>query len=397
MREARLREALLDAQVPDAAGAEERARRMARAAYAASPPALRPRRRVGARRELRVALVIGLLAVAAISPAGAAVRDWVGETVDSPRQPALPALTSLPAPGALLVDSARGPWIVREDGSKRLLGAYSQSAWSPRGLFVAATEPGQLLALDPQGEVRWTVTRLGPVSDPAWSPDGYRVAYLNADTVRVVGGDGTGDRPIAGAVAPVTPAWRPGRRHVLAFAERGGGLRAVDADSGAALFATPPGPVPTGIAWSADGERLLVAEPSRLRVLDRRGEPVWSRPAPAGREYGAAALIPGTDRVAVVLATRAAPSRSELLMVGPGGFATRLFAGPGRFSGVAPSPDGGSLLLAWQSADQWLFLDLANPQRVLAVSGISAQFAPGTTSLPPFPEVAAWCCPPGAG
>ena len=39
MREARLREALLDARVPDSAGAEERARRLVRAAYASSPPA----------------------------------------------------------------------------------------------------------------------------------------------------------------------------------------------------------------------------------------------------------------------------------------------------------------------------------------------------------------------
>jgi hypothetical protein len=62
------------------------------------------------------------------------------------------------------------------------------------------------------------------------------------------------------------------------------------------------------------------------------------------------------------------------------------------FSGVVPSPDGGWLLLAWKSADQWLFLDLQHPQRVVAVAGISAQFSPGTTSPPPFPSVSGWCC-----
>jgi len=392
MREARLREALLDVRVADAAGAEERGRRLVQAAYAAAPPALRPRRRTGTRRGLQAALAAGLLAVA-ISPAGAAVRDWVDDAVDSGNPPARPALTSLPAPGELLVDSARGQWIVHEDGSKRLLGAYAQSTWSARGLFVAATGRGQLLALDPQGEVRWTVTRSGSVTDPAWSPDRYRVAYLNSGTLRVVAADGTSDRALEPRVARVTPSWRPGPHHVITFADRRGSVRAVDADSGAPVFATDPGPVPTRLAWAEDGRRLLVVEPSRLRILDRGGEEIWSMAAPAGREFGEAALVPGTDRVAAVVASQAEPSRSELLLAGPRGPASRLFSGPGRFGGVEPSPDGRWLLLAWQSADQWLFLDLGNPQRVVAVSGISADFDPGTTSPPTFPALAGWCCP----
>ena len=393
MREQKLREALLDARVPDASGAEQRGLRLVRAAYSSSPPPLRRRRRASSRRALQLAVAVGLLA-AVISPAGAAVRDWVGDTVDPAREPALPSLTSLPAPGDLLVDSARGPWIVHEDGSKRLLGAYAQSTWSPRGLFVAATAPGQLLALDPQGEVRWTVTRFGSVSDPAWSPDGYRVAYLNSGTLRVVGGDGIGDRAVVRKVAPVTPAWRPGPgpRHMITFVERDGSVRAVDSDRGTEVFATGPGPLPTALAWSEDGARLLVVQRSGIRMLDRGGNEVWSRPAPGGMEYGAATLVPGSDRVAAVLTTRADPNRSELLVLGPSGSSTRLFAGPGRFSGVEPSPDGGWLLLAWQSADQWLFLDLSDPQVVVAVAGISAQFSPGTTSPAAFPAIAGWCC-----
>lgn len=391
MREQKLREALLDARVPDEREARERNWQLARAAYRAKPPALRPRRRrVERRRVLQLAVAVGLIA-AVISPAGAAVRDWVGETVDPAPEPALPALTSLPAPGSLLVDSARGPWVVHEDGSKRLLGAYRQSAWSPRGLFVAVIGPGQLLAVDPEGEVRWAVTRFGSVSDPAWSPDGYRIAYLNSGTLRVVVGDGTGDRSLVRPVAPVTPTWRPGDGHVVVFAGREGSVRAVDTDSGAELFATGPGPRPTRLAWSPDGSRLLVADPLGLRLLNREGELVWSREAPPGEEFGAAAPL-DARRVAAVLTARAEPRRSELVLLGPGSPPPRLFAGPGTFSGVQPSPDGRWLLLAWRSADQWLFLDLEHPQRVVAVAGISAQFAPGTTSPPPFPAVAGWCC-----
>jgi hypothetical protein len=391
MREARLREALLDAQVPGAAGAEERGLGLVRAAYAAKPPALRPRRRTGVRRGLQVAVAIGLLA-ALIGPAGAAVRHWVRDAVEPAREPAAPVLTSLPAPGSLLVDSAKGPWIVREDGSKRLLGAYRQSTWSPRGLYVAVTGAGQLLAVDPEGGVRWAVTRSGSVRDPAWSPDGYRIAYLDSDTLRVVAADGTGDRSLVRPVAGVAPAWQPGGGHVLAFARRDGSVEVIDADSGAELFATPPGSRPTGLAWSPDGSWLLVAEPLELRLFDRGGGPVWSRAAPAGEEFGATAPV-DAGRIAAVLSTRSEPRRSELLLLGPRAPEARLFAGPGVFSGVEPSPDRRWLLLAWRSADQWLFLDLAHPQRVAAVAGISAQFAPGTTSPPPFPAVAGWCCP----
>ncbi len=394
MREQELRDALLDARVPDAAEAEERAGRLVRAAYASAPPPLRRPRRVRARRAAQVALAVVLLAVV-ISPAGAAVRHWVRDTVDNGQSPApLPTLTSLPTEGDLLVDSARGAWVVHEDGSKRLLGTYSQSTWSPHGLYVAATAPGQLLAIDPEGEVRWTSAHLGSVSDPAWSPDGYRIAYLNAGTLRVVGGDGAGDRPLEHRVAPLTPAWRPGPGHVITFAGRGGGLFTIDADHVRQLFETPSGPPPTHIAWSRDGSRLLVVRRSEISVLDRFGKPLWSRRAPAGMQFGPAAFAGNGDGVAAILeAGGGATSRSELDLIGPGPGTTRLFAGPGSFTGVESSPDGGWLLLSWKSADQWLFLDLDHPQRVVAVSDISAQFDPGTTSPPSFPTVSGWCCP----
>ena len=87
--------------------------------------------------------------------------------------------------------------------------------------------------------------------------------------------------------------------------------------------------------------------------------------------------------------------RSELPCSGPGGGRTRSSPGLGRFDDVVYSPDGEWLLLAWRSADQWLFLNPAHPRRVVAVADIAAQFDPGTTSPPAFPAVAGWCCPAG--
>jgi len=391
MREAQLREALLDARVPDAAGAKERGRRLVAAAYAASPPALKTRR-TRTRRALQVALAAGLLAVA-ISPAGAAIGDWVGDAVDTGGMPARPALTSLPAPGSLLVDSAKGPWVVGEDGGKRLLGDYRDSSWSPHGLYVAVAKEHELAAVDPLGVARWTLSRAGPVQMPAWSPDGERIAYLSGGKIRLVAGNGTGDRLLDRGVAAVAPAWRWGARRVLSYVTDGGRVRTLQTDSGRVLFeaAAPPGT--RRLAWSANGERLLIVGSSGVEALDRRGGRAWAVDAPAGFEVAASAIAPAGDRAATVLVSGSG-SRSELAMLGPAGGGRTLFKGLGRFDGVTYSPDGEWLLLAWSSADEWLFLSPAHPRRVVAVADIAAQFDPGTTSPPSFPSVAGWCCPP---
>jgi hypothetical protein len=387
VNEDRLRKALRDAPVPAEEEARERALTLVHAAYP-PPPTTQPRYRH--RRALQFGLALGLI-VAVVSPAGAAIRHWVREAVEASHEPSLPALTSLPAPGSLLVDSPRGPWVVRASGSKRLLGNYSQSGWSPHGLFVAATSRHQLAAVDPEGNVHWTLSRLGPVRNPAWSPDGYRIAYLDGKELRVVAGDGTGDRPLARHVAPAAPAWQPGPLRRLAFLDLAGRVEVVQADSGRFVFDVSPGPGTIGLSWSADGARLLVVRRSGLRVFDGQGRPLWQAQAPAGMRVQAGALAPDGKQVTAVVSTRSG-AQSEVLLLGPGGEKRRLFAGLGRFGDVVYSPDGRWLLVPWRSADQWLFLSLAHPRRIVAISDISRQFDPGTTSPPRFPSVAGWCC-----
>jgi hypothetical protein len=392
MRERLLRDALLDAPLPDAEAARERGLRAALVAYSASPPALR-RRSPLRRRPLQAALV-GALVLVLISPAGAAVRGWLGDAVDvGGGGEGAPALTSLPGSGRLLVQSAQGPWVVGEDGSQRLLGAYSQATWSPRGLYVAAVEGRRLAALEPDGDPRWTLSRPAPVTDPAWSPDGFRIAYLSGGDLRLVAGDGTGDRLLARDVAPVVPAWRPGTPRRLAFAAPGGHVLVAEPDGAASarlLFGA--GRRPLSLAWSVDGSRLLVATRTRIFLLDPRGGIVRDWPVPDGLRLQSAALAPDGRSIAVVL--RSAPARrGELLLLGEGSARRRLFAGPGRFGDTLFSPDGRRLLLAWPSADEWVLLDLRRPGRVRAVGDIAFRFAPGATSPAAFPRLAGWCCP----
>ena len=404
MNERRLTELLRDIPVPDERQAQERGWRVVRASLEARHP-------VPARlhlNRLAIALAVGLLLAAiALSPAGAKVADLVHDVVQPGEQNARPALTSLPAPGRLLVTSAKGPWVVDQDGSKRLLGAYEEAAWSPHGLFVAVTRGRALTAVDPVGTVRWSLAARRPVSNPAWSSSGVRVAYLSGSSLRIVAGDGTDDRLLASHVARVAPAWRPlrmpvpagqvatgPRTNVLAYADRRGRVTVRDVDSGTVLLRSPPGPTPIQLSWSSDGKRLLSVSRHAFWTLNPpHPNPVTASP-PHHWTIRAASFRPGTHRVAAV-ETRGhsrATNHSVVLFgrTDIGNFLSQqLFVGPGRFGGLAWSPDGGWLLVGWRDADQWLFLRPSDG-RVRAVGHISRQFDPGASGQPPFPGISGW-------
>jgi hypothetical protein len=391
-QESRLQELLRDAPVPEEHEAAERGRRVVLAAYGE-----RPAGEPAARRTRRLALALAASVVIAglvLTPAGARVRDWVADVVESDGPPAAPSLTELPGGGRLLVESGSGPWVVRADGSRRLLGEYDDATWSPRGLYVGASGGRQLSAVDPLGEVRWSLSRPQPIHHPAWSRgDGFRVAYLAGIQVRVVAGDGTGDRLLAPRAEPVTPAWRPGRANVLAYFAVDGSAQVVDADSGRGLFATPPLPGPIALDWSTDGRRLLAVYAAEARVYDGRGRLTGA----LGGRFTTAAFRPQGHREIAAIVARPSANRptSEVLLAAPEAARKRLgplFTAPGTLTGLAWSPQGDRLLVAWRDADQWLFIE-PEGGRVEAIGRISSQFAPGDGDGR-FPRISGWCCPP---
>lgn len=158
-----MRSRLEQVAVPDGDAGRERAREVVLTAFAEWEPVPRP---AGARPVAIVAaLAAAALALAASSPPGMAVVDRVREVVGVER--AAPALFSLPAPGRLLVASDPGVWVVEADGKKRLLAGYRDASWSPFGRFIVATRDNELAALEPDGDVRWTLARPG-VRDARW-------------------------------------------------------------------------------------------------------------------------------------------------------------------------------------------------------------------------------------
>ncbi len=358
--------------------AEERSWAIVHAAHAQREPLPRPRRNRAPLVVLATALAI---AAAVLSPPGRAVLSSIRDAVRGERN-ARPALFSLPTGGRLLVESSRGVWVVQRDGSKRLLSGYRDAAWSPRGLYLAAVRGHELRALEPNGEVHWSLARRGRLALPRWSSEGFRIAYLAGRSLRVVDGDGTRDRLLARRAAATPPAWLPAT-HEVAYVEPSGTVRVVDADSTRTVW-TGRTDRPFLLQWSDDGARLLALSERSLDVFRRDGRPSSSGPI---SDASTAAFLPGTHRIALV---ERFYDRSTVRLFAADDLGMRLhriFAGAGVFGDLAWSPDGKWLLLSWDSADQWLFIRSAAVRKVVAVSNVVGSFGAN-------PALDGWCCPP---
>lgn len=351
------------------------------------------------------ALVAGLVA---LTPAGADVRGWMAEAIDGDRGIEERRVTELPAAGEVLVASRPGIWLVRADGTRRLLGDYEEASFSPQGLNVVASRENQLVAVDPEGVIRWSYSEEARVADARWAPSGYRVAYRSGRGLSVIAGDGTAPGRLARAVAPVAPSWRPSAAgldprfepNLLTYADERGRIMTVDVDTGERLWRTPRGPVPESIEWS-DPDRLVVSTGEGVRLLDHRGRLERSVPTPEGSRVAAVTPDPSGDRLAIVLepGSGAVESKARVLLarIDAGEHRERtVFSGPGRFGAPSFSPDGRWILLPWVDADQWIFIspteDRKQLRTVIAVGDIARQFDPGARGTAQPPRVEDWCC-----
>jgi hypothetical protein len=373
-----LRKALLDVPAPDEAAAGDRSWRTVRAAFVEREPVTRPFRYT---KPLIAFAVLAAVIAAAVTPPGRALADQVRDAFVGVES-AKPDLFAVNGGGRLVVESDAGAWVVNADGSKRLLGPYREAAWSPFGKFVVAARENELAALEPDGTVRWKLAR-PQVRFPRWggSATDTRIAYLSGSRLHVVAGDGTGDVDAGGlpAAAPVAPAWRPGPRHLVAYATTNGRVYLYD-ERGSVLWRTAPFPRPRLLLWSSDGARLAVVTADKVVVLDGRGgRPIATRFL---RGVTDAAFAPGRHDLAVVRAR-------DVLVLRDRGGSQRVFAGAGRFTDVAWSPDRRWILVGWKDADQWVFVRVTGKRTIEAVSRVTEQFEAAT-----FPRIADWCCAP---
>ena len=400
MNEDRLGDLLREEPLPGAAGAGRRGLALVGQAYAERRAPARP-----VLPRLAVALATAaLLAALLLTPAGAAVRNWIGDVFTAGVRHAEPALTELPGGGRLLVSSPRGPWVVQADGSRRLLGHYAEANWSPHGLFVVTASGRTLSAVEPDGTPHWSISAPARIADPRWSPSGFRIAYRAGRSLRVVRADGTGDAAIGPASAAVPPAWFPPGSHLLAYVDAKQRLIIAEADSGKKIDSAAATPGVIGLRWSRDGGALLEVTRRGAWVRDVRIDklaaglrlgPAQHLPLPAGAVVRAAAYSPRGNEVAVLLgrSSGSGTPRSEAILISPsGGPSRRLFTVSGRLDQLAWSPDGSRVLLAWPAANQWLFVPLRRGAHLRAIGNIASVFSPGAQGHPHFPRVEGWCC-----
>jgi hypothetical protein len=232
---------------------------------------------------------------------------------------------------------------------------------------VAVADGPELIAVDPGGQVRWTLTAREPVSDSLWAGDALdtRIAYRSGGDLWVVDGDGTDARRVAEDVAPAAPLWllQPG-------------LTKVD-PSGQTAF-------PYGLAYLDHSGKPAVVDPEtgghlnvhvgRAHERQLRGQAV-----PSPTDGRSAAVERDGDR--------------SLLTVRGNGKRRVVFAAAGRITGPTWSPDGRWLLIGWPAADQWLFIDVDRPHHVIPFGRISEQFDPGGEGPARFPSISGWILP----
>jgi hypothetical protein len=333
-------------------------------------------------RPIAIAVAATVIVAGSVTPVGHAVFGSLRDAVRG-EQNAAPALFALPTPHSrLLVSSAEGAWVVQSDGSKRLLRGYHDPSWSPHGLYVAAVRSNELRALEPNGAVHWSIGRTGAIRNPRWSFDGFRIAYFAGRTLRVINGDGTRDHVLTRAARPGVSAWQPAS-HFLAYVNAAGNIVISNVDRPARFAVIRTRLMPRQLEWTADGRQLVAVGAHTIGVFAQRG-PQLRRIDAGASTIAMSSVSPDGGNIAFI-ETRT--GQSSLQVTGTRAGPTReIFKGVGIFTNVLWAPNGRSLLLDWNSANQWLFIHSVPVKKVDAVSNISTSFGEESS-------LAGWCCP----
>jgi hypothetical protein len=382
-----LRNAPLDLD-PDS---EQRAWHAVRSAYQPGPtPGLRwsARRLVVAVASIAIA---ALLAIGAVTGPRHAVAHWLRDAFGLNARPhTVRGLNGLPGGGQLLIETAHGPWLVHADGTRRRLGAYTGAAWSPHSLYVLAWRGARLAALNLVGVPQWELTAPEMISAARWSPDGYRIAFLTGAALRVVAADSSGEHTLNNAVAPVPPAWQPqtGSAHRLTFVTNAGAVEQIDADTDARIWSVHPRQPARRLLWSPGGDLLLVLGAHELSEYTAAGR-LLTRVTPSDATIDSAVFTSARQFALVIRPTAGRPDTIELLNAGRSPVAKILYTGLERLSDLNASPNRKWLLAASPSADEWIFIRIGSPARLLATTNITTAFQPRTGTAT-FPQLAGW-------
>ena len=366
MTESRLRELLRDASVPDARAAEERGWRVVRGGVRGPSDPVHVPPRVN---RLAIAVASALL----LSRSALARRRQGGRPRARRRSPGSRRTPARRSPRCRLGPSAghlpEGSWVVAEDGSQRLLGAYERrSLVAPRPVRRRRPGAGAHRASTRRERCAGRWRRDHPVSDPAWSPSGSgsptgrglaprggrRWDRRSSLVARVALHTRRYGVPCAGGPAPQVII---GRWSMARPAGRAVGCGRGTSTRGGCSWRIRRGAAPIrGLHWSTTGHGYWSSGPTRSFDVPR-----LARPTESGNDRRDARPRPSSQRQADRFVRR--PRRT------PRERADRSWAtgrpGPPSASGSLPGRGGSPSLLVSRrrvvpvrrpDADQWLFI-----------------------------------------
>jgi hypothetical protein len=225
-------------------------------------------------------LVLVLATVAFAVGAGAAALAATGNLrvdIGAKNKPARPVPTRLSVPpgsnGLALVAGGK-LWLATRSGLRIEGMPVSAAELSPRALYAVVGIGSSLVALAPGNRHPWVHPTGGRVVAASWSPDGLKIAYVVARRgryeLRMIEGDGSPDRLVAGRADPAKPSWRPDSLAV-AYVDSGGRAAVYDLGNGTRrIFDTRECGGPTrAVAYAPRGRRLAVAGRSGLALVER--------------------------------------------------------------------------------------------------------------------------------
>jgi Tol biopolymer transport system component len=223
---------------------------------------------------------------------------------------------------------------------------------------------------------------------PALSPDGKQVAFVwrgedeLVQSVYTAGAEGGQPRRITNNSASDTyPAWSPDATR-LAFIRGGKGIMIADLKTGSERFLTTA--YPTFLVWSPDGRHLVYCDweqpKDRIALYSadaRTGDRRQITDPPAGSTGDIYADF-SNDGKRLAFARCLSGSCDIYTMPAEGGAARQLFRVGAQLSGIAWSPDGGTIVYSSRRGEQYqLWQAAADGQgspKPIAVAGDDARF-----------------------
>jgi hypothetical protein len=142
--------------------------------------------------------------------------------------------------------------------------------------------------------------------------------------------------------------------------------------------------------WSPDGGRLLVIGGHELTEYSASGQLISTVSASPRTTIEATAFVSARRFVLITQPVGGDSDSIQLRQLGSTAPPVVLYTGVERLAGLVASPTDQWLLATSPTADQWIFIHIGTPPKLLATSAITTKFQRPKTTVTSFPQLDGW-------